>query len=94
MAITAAVNSDGFEWRILLGPTHNWTTPQLELSKDVEGLCHLCGESIDNGKPFVTNSAGEEPTHIACLSEPKPASTGLRPAQKLWAHLMQCFVSS
>jgi len=38
MATTGANNSDGFEWRALLGPTHDWRVPELEFRKEQSGL--------------------------------------------------------
>jgi len=32
MTKAAATQSNGFEWRILLGPAHNWQVPSTELS--------------------------------------------------------------
>jgi hypothetical protein len=67
MAATAANSSDGFEWRALLGPTHDWRVPELELRTEQSGVeerCELCGEPIDQSKPFVTNSAGKQPMHL------------------------------
>ena len=69
MATTAANKSDGFEWRALLGPTHDWRVPELELRPEQSGAeerCELCGEPIDQDKPFVTNSAGKQPMHTSC----------------------------
>ena len=68
MATTAANKSDGFEWRALLGPTHDWRVPELELRPEQSGAeerCELCGEPIDQDKPFVTNSAGKQPMHTS-----------------------------
>lgn len=99
MATTAANKSDGFEWRALLGPTHDWRVPELEFRKEQLGSeerCELCGEPIDQGKPFVTNSAGKQPMHISCPVGEQPAAVGLRPLRpphRIWAHLLQSFVS-
>ena len=97
MATTGANNSDGFEWRALLGPTHDWRVPELEFRKEQSGLeerCELCGEPIDQDKPFVTNSAGKQPMHISCPGGEQPAAVGLRPAHGIWTRLRQSFVSS
>jgi hypothetical protein len=93
MAITTPVDSDGLEWRILLGPTHNWKVPQLEGNKDMEGFCNLCGEPIDHGKPFVTNSAGQQPVHIFCSEKQEPGIVEPNSARRIWAHLVRCFVN-
>jgi hypothetical protein len=96
MTTTAPNKSDGFEWRVLLGPTHDWRVPELEFRKEQLGSeerCELCGEPIDQGKPFVTNSAGKQPMHISCPVGEQPAAVGLRPAHRIWAHLLQSFVS-
>ena len=97
MATTAANNGDGFEWRALLGPTHDWRVPELELRMEQSGAeerCELCGEPIDLDKPFVTNSAGKQPMHISCPGGEQPAALGLRPALRIWASLLHSFVSS
>ena len=63
-----APQSDGFEWRTLLGPTHSWPTPATNLiatDRSVE-QCELCGKTIGDGKPFVTDSTGQKPVHVAC----------------------------
>jgi len=96
MSTTAANNNDGFEWRALLGPTHDWRVPELELrteQSEVEERCELCGEPIDQDKPFVTNSAGKQPMHISCPGG-EQATLGLRPAHRIWARLLHSFVSS
>jgi len=99
MATTAPNDSDGFEWRVLLGPTHDWRVPELVFCKEHVGWeqrCEPCGEPIDQGKPFVTNSAGKQPMHISCPVEEQPAAVGLhplRPPHRIWAHLLQSFVS-
>jgi len=74
MSTRVAVPIHGFEWRILLGPSHDWpvfaaepdlTSPQLPAME----RCELCREPIDSSKPFTTNSAGEQPIHLACQNE-------------------------
>jgi hypothetical protein len=89
MAATAAAPSKGFEWRTLLGPTHAWKPAEVSAAS-TEERCALCGEAIGD-KPFITNSAGEFPTHIACSSD-EPAAIGLRPARKRWRRLLQSLV--
>src|ERR1700758_1197766 len=64
---------DGFEWRPLLGPTHHWPTPTTNFTdKDQQPIsierCELCGEPVGDGRPFMTDSAGQTPVHIACSS--------------------------
>lgn len=97
MATAAATPINGFEWRTLLGNTHDWTLPPTELSTAAQpansvASCALCGEPIGDGKPFFTNSAGERPIHIAC-SQGEPTPVGLRPARKTWLRLLQSFVT-
>jgi len=64
---------DGFEWRTLLGPTHHWPTPTTNFTNtDQQPIsterCELCGEPVGDGRPFMTDSAGQTPVHIACSS--------------------------
>jgi hypothetical protein len=70
MATAVATLNDGFEWRTLLGNTHQWTLPPLPLDPqptDSVDRCALCGEPIGD-RPFATNSAGEFPTHLKCTT--------------------------
>lgn len=90
MATGTTTKSDGFEWRILLGPTHNWPLPAAVLTprpKPVNAVecCELCGQPVGDGRPFTTNSAGEGAMHTAC-SEREPG--GLKPPIKPgnWLH--------
>jgi hypothetical protein len=85
MTTSLATTTKGFEWRILLGPTHNWKAPDREFHKgDMSSAeqCELCGEPLDHGKPFMTNSAGQYPVHIACSGEGSTAAIGTRAAPK------------
>ena len=71
MATVTTTKSDGFEWRILLGPTHNWPLPAPDLApgpKPINALecCELCGQPVGDGRPYTTNSAGEGAIHTAC----------------------------
>ena len=96
MATTAVNKGGGFEWRALLGPTHDWRVPELELRTEQSGAeerCELCGEPIDQGKPFVTNSAGTQPMHVTCPVGEQPAAVGLRPTHRMWTRLLQSFAS-
>src|SRR2546427_5486449 len=57
---------DGFEWRTLLGPTHHWPTPTTNFTNtDQQPIsterCELCGEPVGDGRPFMTDSAGQTP---------------------------------
>src|SRR5204862_2483818 len=64
---------DGFEWPTLLGPTQHWPTPPTTFTNTdqqpiaTEG-CELCGEPVGDGRPFMTDTAGQTPVHIACSS--------------------------
>ena len=92
MAISNFTSIEGFAWRTLLGPSHNWTMPQFEPQRmRFEEPCPLCGESFDHGKPFFTNSAGQQPMHVAC-SEQHTAEPPLYRARRIWAYLLRCFV--
>jgi hypothetical protein len=99
MAIAATNQSNGFEWRILLGPTHAWQIPSLEFGTKAEPasaieLCELCGESVDDGRSFTTNSAGQHPIHVACSGCDEPLAIGLRPPRIIWLRLLQSLVRS
>ncbi len=80
---TATTKNSGFEWRTLLGPTHNWPVTAAEFTASQQGssieCCELCGEPIAVGRPFTTNSAGERAMHLACLNEPEPIRREARP---------------
>src|SRR5207248_8362728 len=91
MAATAAAPAKGFEWRTLLGPTHAWKPAEVSANSREE-RCELCGEPIGD-RPFITNSAGEFPTHLACSSGDEPAAIGLRPARKSWRRFLQSLVT-
>jgi hypothetical protein len=83
-----AIQIDGFEWRTLLGPTHHWPTPTTNFTNtDQQRIsiehCELCGEPVGDGRPFMTDSAGEQPIHIACSSSESTA-TGRQPARTWW----------
>ncbi len=100
MARGAAAQSNGFEWRILLGPTCDWPIPTLEVEPGTTaqqmtspGCCELCGEPIGDGKPFITNLTGQRPIHIACSGGDEPTVNGRRPARKTWLCLLQNFDS-
>ena len=94
MAITANSKTNGYEWRVLLGPTGDWAVPALEFQKDQSGeRCEMCGKRIDQGKPYVTNSAGQQPMHISCSGRDEPAVVEGRPAPRRWTHLLLSFVS-
>lgn len=93
MATATDVSNQGFEWRTLLGPTHDWPAPSEAVErtatpKNSYDCCELCGEPIADGRPFTTNSAGERPMHLACLEDQAPAGKAPRPAGKIWAHLL------
>lgn len=95
MATAAATLNDGFEWRTLLGNTHQWTLPPLPLDPqptDSVERCALCGEPIGD-RPFATNSAGEFPIHLKCTTGEGPTPIGLRPARKTLRRLLQSFVT-
>ena len=95
MATTTGTEHHGFDWRILLGPTHNWKPPEVKMRKEDMGegeRCELCGELLADGKPFMTNSVGQRAVHIACSGEAEPLAIGLRPVRKGWAHFLLSLV--
>jgi len=98
MNAAAATQRNGFEWRILLGPTHNWQVPSTELSTTPQLMssierCELCGESIGVGRPFTTNSAGQYPIHVACSGSDEPLVSRHRPGQITWLRFLRSCVN-
>jgi hypothetical protein len=84
---------DGFEWRTLLGPTHRWPTPATSftgVSQEAMGRCELCGETVGDGRPFITDSAGQTPVHVACSDGKDPLALERQQAG-LWHHLLLLF---
>jgi hypothetical protein len=97
MAKATTHQSNGFEWRILLGPIHDWQIPSTELgtaSQPASSIdrCELCGESLGDGRSFTTNSAGQHPIHVACSGNDEPTALGLRPPRIIWLRFLQSFV--
>jgi len=103
VATRAAVQSDGFAWRILLGPAHDWPVVKAESNMTEQQhpameRCEFCREPIDKSRPFTTNSAGEQPVHLACLEEDaEMAGSGHRSIRRMWERwlrkLFPCFES-
>ena len=92
---TAVATLNGFEWRTLLGNTHQWTLPPRQLEPqptDAQERCALCGEPIGD-RSFVTNSAGEFPMHQQCTSGDEPTPIGLRPPRKTLRRFLQSLVT-
>ncbi len=103
MSARAAMPIHGFEWRILLGPSHDWPVFEAEPNVTTQQLpamerCELCREPIDSSKPFTTNSAGEQPIHLACQNEDaKLAGSGQWSSGRIWGRWLAnllCFESS
>jgi hypothetical protein len=75
MAATAVLRKSGDEWRILLGRCDNWPNPLIATRAEdtttatVLELCEICRQPVGNDKPYVTNSAGERPVHLACSGD-------------------------
>jgi hypothetical protein len=95
VATRAAVQSDGFAWRILLGPAHDWPVVKAESNMTEQQtpameLCEFCREPIDSSRPFTTNSAGEQPVHLACLEEDAGrAGSGHRSIPRVWGRWLR-----
>ena len=85
---------DGFEWRTLLGPTHHWPTPATNFTNADQQIaierCELCGEPVGDGRPFITDSAGQTPVHIAC-SDGKDSFALERQQAGFWCRLLLRF---
>ena len=77
MAATAAVlRRSGEEWRTLFGRCDGWLDPVIVARADADtglapkiALCEICRQPVGDGKPYVTNSAGERPVHVACSKD-------------------------
>ena len=96
MTTGSGANSYGFEWRTLLGPTHNWPAPIVKVSptksqRDLVQYCELCGEPVGAGKPFTTNSAGQRAMHLACLGDQEPIKMEPQGARGIWERWQQIF---
>lgn len=95
MATRAAEQSNGFAWRILLGPAHDWPAPQAEPNMTGQQLpaverCEFCREPIDSSRRFTTNSAGEQPMHLACLEkDAEIAGGGHCSSRRMWGRWLQ-----
>jgi hypothetical protein len=86
---------DGFQWRTLLGPTHHWPTPTTNFTNTEQQQipterCELCGEPVGDGRPFMTDSAGQTPVHIACSSGNESLALE-RPQVGIWFRLLLRF---
>jgi hypothetical protein len=95
VATRAAVQSDGFAWRILLGPAHDWPVVKAESNMTEQQLpamerCEFCRGPIDSSRPFTTNSAGEQPVHLECLEEDaEMAGSGHRSIRRMWGRWLR-----
>src|SRR5690242_15188767 len=79
MAASTASENTGFEWRTLLGPCHEWPAPNIEAraGQTTVERCEVCRQPVDSSKPYITNSAGEQPVHLACMQESAEAAEGI-----------------
>lgn len=96
MKAASTTRSNGFEWRILLGPTHNWQVPDTDFRTTQQSSverCELCGGSIGDGRPFTTNSAGQHAVHVACSDDDEPLVSRHLPAQINWLRFLRSCVS-
>ena len=94
MATAAAAKNYGFEWRTLLGPTHNWPVPTAKLTTTAQPrtsmeCCAWCGGPIGDGRPFTTDSAGQRAMHTACSGDQEPTRKEHRPAGRTWGYLLK-----
>ena len=95
MAKDSALQNTGFEWRTLLGPCHEWPAPTIEgVDADPQlariERCEVCRQPVDSGKPYLTNSAGEQAIHLACLQEHAEAAerNQHRSSRPVWRRLL------
>jgi hypothetical protein len=89
----ATFANSGFEWRTLLGPTHDWPI-QAGTTKQAAGsteCCELCGERVGDGRPFTTNSAGQRAMHVRCSSAPGSTRKVRQSAAKILQDLLKVF---
>ena len=80
MVADKRMQNSGFEWRTLLGPCHNWPAPLIETDAgDGQHIplerCEVCRQPVDISKAYITNSAGEQAIHLACLEENVESTT-------------------
>lgn len=79
-------------WRVIFGNTAAWLPPQLDNSALPEDMsahrCELCRQPIAEGQDFVTNSAGQRPTHARCLGMASPATTESKPPSRTWLRML------
>jgi hypothetical protein len=92
MARNAAAPSNETTWRTLLGSCDDWPIPTAEscTSQQQTDRCELWCEPLGVDRPFVTNSAGERPTHIACLGDPTLSGAEHR---GIWQRLLRRFIA-
>jgi len=80
MAADKRMQNSGFEWRSLLGPCHDWPAPLIEpTTAEAQNIplerCEVCRQPVDSSKAYITNSAGEQAIHLACLQENGESAT-------------------
>ena len=94
MPRNAAAPSNETTWRTLLGSCDDWPIPTAgpRISQQQTDRCELCREPIGGDRPFVTNSAGERATHIACLEDPTFSIVERRPTGGIWQRLLRRFI--
>jgi hypothetical protein len=76
-------------WRFIFGNNSAWLPPQLDNAVSMPAnraseRCELCRQPIADGESFMTNSAGERPTHTRCLGAASTAITEARPQSASW----------
>lgn len=76
-------------WRVIFGSTEGWAPPNLENAGPLAGegsteLCELCRQPISDGQGFITNSAGQRPTHLACLGDRSETAAEGRLPSRTW----------
>jgi hypothetical protein len=89
----ATFANSGFEWRTLLGPTHDWPIPASTTKQAARSTerCELCGERVGDGRPFTTNSAGQRAMHVRCPSAPGSTRKVRHSAAKILQDLLKVF---
>jgi hypothetical protein len=79
-------------WHVIFGSTAAWLPPQLDHSENgSQELCELCRQPVNEAEGFVTNSAGQRPTHAHCLGIQPELSPEGKPPRRPWLRALYGF---
>lgn len=84
-------------WRVTFGNTSAWLPPQVEIppsipEKAASQRCELCRQPIADGEDFVTNSAGDQPTHAQCAGLPSSPAAEPKLRSYRWLNMLSALV--